>query len=238
MSERVRVILNGDDFGYSIGTNKGINEAIDKGILTSTSVMVNREAAPEAEGLVKRIKGKNISVGLHLDLTEEGLQRWTGLIQIFTWSEGEARKAFSSQIEKFQKITGQLPDHIDSHHGVHMHPKIKPWVMRFSQENGIPVRQYSGVSFELGFYGRSLMHWKDPNNVSGDKLIKALEGLSPGDHEIMCHPGYVDEGLRDSGTTYLKQREAELKALTSEAVRSFVENSKNVALVSWKDFRS
>ena len=52
MSERVRVILNGDDYGYSHGVNRGIERSINNGILTSTSVMVNRPAAGEASKLI------------------------------------------------------------------------------------------------------------------------------------------------------------------------------------------
>ncbi len=46
------LIVNADDFGYSYGINKGIIEAHTKGIVTSTSVMVDSIAAHEAVNLI------------------------------------------------------------------------------------------------------------------------------------------------------------------------------------------
>lgn len=83
--------------------------------------------------------------------------------------------------------------------------------------------------------GANVGHWNDPNNVSDKKLISVLKGLPPGDHEIMCHPGFVDDGLRSTNTTYLEQREAEVKALTSASVREYVEQNDKIVLISWKD---
>ena len=42
------LIVNADDFGCTEGVNRGIAEAHVRGIVTSTSLMVNRPAAAEA----------------------------------------------------------------------------------------------------------------------------------------------------------------------------------------------
>ena len=43
------LIVNGDDFGLSPGVSRGIIEAHRHGILTSTSLMVDRPAAEAGE---------------------------------------------------------------------------------------------------------------------------------------------------------------------------------------------
>ncbi len=48
-----RLIVNADDFGLSAGVNEGIVEAHVSGIVTSTSLMVDRPAAAGAAGLAR-----------------------------------------------------------------------------------------------------------------------------------------------------------------------------------------
>jgi predicted glycoside hydrolase/deacetylase ChbG (UPF0249 family) len=231
-----RIVLNGDDFGFSKGVNKGILESINKGILTSTSVMVNRPAALEAKALAQI---KNISVGLHLDLTEENpLKRWSKILYILTWPEKRIRREFEQQIDKFTSIVGKLPDHIDSHHHIHWLTGFRNVVLEFSKKNNIPVRCVD-ATFEMGFYGRSFSKWNDSKGVSPERLINVIKDLSPGVHEIMCHPGYVDKGLRDAGTLYLSQREDEVNALTSIKVKDFINsNQENIQLINSKDIKN
>jgi predicted glycoside hydrolase/deacetylase ChbG (UPF0249 family) len=60
------LIINGDDFGYSPQVNKAIVTAHERGILTSTSLMVSGDAFEEAVNLAKA--HPNLGVGLHLVL--------------------------------------------------------------------------------------------------------------------------------------------------------------------------
>ena len=228
----VFVILNGDDFGYSQGVNRGILEAINNGILTSTSVMVHRKTAWEAKKYLR--KRKDISVGIHLDYTEEGIRRWTGMLSMLTWTEQKMKTELQRQIDTFTKIIGRLPDHIDSHHHIHWLTRCRPIVLQFAKVNNIPVRS-ADARFELGFYGRSLRRWNDTHAVSPEKLIHVLQKLQPGIHEIMCHPGYVDLELKKTGTTYLSQREHEVLSLTSPLVKKFIQQQTRIKLITWKD---
>lgn len=229
---QIKVILNGDDFGFSKGINKGILDSINRGVLTSASVMVNRSAALEAKAL---LKFKNISVGLHLDLTEESpFQRWSKYLQILTWSKKKLKYEFDKQIDKFVSIMGKLPDHIDSHHHIHWLTGFKSVILDFSKKNKIPVR-CANATFEMGFYGRSFSKWNDSQKVTPERLISVIKKFKPGVHEIMCHPGYVDADLRQTGTLYLSQRENEVAALTSPKVKNFLNVQKNIQLISWKD---
>ncbi|MCY7274968.1 MAG: ChbG/HpnK family deacetylase, partial [Phormidesmis sp. CAN_BIN44] len=61
-----RLIINGDDFGFSSGVNQAIIEAHEQGVLTSTSLMVTGDAFEEAVTLAKA--HPTLAVGLHLVL--------------------------------------------------------------------------------------------------------------------------------------------------------------------------
>lgn len=52
-SNRRFLIINGDDFGFSCGVNQAIIQAHERGILTSTSLMVTGEAFNEAVSLAQ-----------------------------------------------------------------------------------------------------------------------------------------------------------------------------------------
>src|SRR5262245_42454536 len=60
------LIVNADDGGVTEGVSRGIIEAGKSGIVTSTTVMVNR-AVPRA--LVEELLASGLGIGLHLNLT-------------------------------------------------------------------------------------------------------------------------------------------------------------------------
>lgn len=48
-----KLIVNADDFGVTSSVNKGVIKAFKEGIVTSTSLMVGRQAAKEAAKLAE-----------------------------------------------------------------------------------------------------------------------------------------------------------------------------------------
>src|SRR5215471_6063616 len=62
------LIVNADDFGLSVGVNRGIIETVQHGIVTSASLMVRQPAAVAAGEYAK--SNPSLSVGLHLDFGE------------------------------------------------------------------------------------------------------------------------------------------------------------------------
>ena len=67
-STRKYLIVNADDFGQSAGVTRGIIEAHERGIVTSTSLLVRWPAATEAARYARAHPG--LAVGLHLDFGE------------------------------------------------------------------------------------------------------------------------------------------------------------------------
>ncbi len=61
-----KLIVNADDFGRSSPINRGIIEAHQKGIVTTTSLMTTREGFDEAVQLARA--NPRLGIGLHLDL--------------------------------------------------------------------------------------------------------------------------------------------------------------------------
>ena len=61
------LIVNADDFGLSKGQNYGIIEACRRGVVTSTTALVNGEAVEHAAQLSREVP--ELGVGMHFVLT-------------------------------------------------------------------------------------------------------------------------------------------------------------------------
>src|SRR5438046_7070216 len=98
------LIINGDDFGASRGINRGIVQAHRDGILTSTSLLVDRPASVDAGARARQ--HPHLSVGLHLELDASDSE-----------AEGVAAQC-ERQLVRFRELTGTLPTHVASPHDV------------------------------------------------------------------------------------------------------------------------
>lgn len=151
-----RLIVNGDDFGFSREVNAGIMRAHREGILTSTSLMVADAARDEAAALAKENPG--LDVGLHLVVcmgrsvlpaaeiapVVDELGRFSnhpvrsGLRYFFT--PGIRNKLIAecrAQIELHLKLIGYL-NHIDGHLNFHVHPALAAIVVDLAHEYRVP----------------------------------------------------------------------------------------------------
>jgi hopanoid biosynthesis associated protein HpnK len=61
-----------------------------------------------------------------------------------------------------------------------------------------------------------------------------LRDLADGVNEVMCHPGYVDEDLKQTPTRLHSQRERELTLFTMKELRELIQKF-GIALVSYRD---
>jgi hypothetical protein len=171
----------------------------------------------------------------------------------------EVKAEWRAQMERFISITGQTPDHLDSHHhisflspalflvmlglaqtyacairfptgeaAVDMVSEIPPESARECLESNLRlVNQFKPCRPDhllKSFYGEEATH---------TVLINLMDNLPSGTTEIMCHPGYADEGLIGS-SDYQIQREGELSILTDHKVMEFVKE-KNIELINFRD---
>lgn len=156
-SHRRFLIINGDDFGFSSGVNRAIIAAHERGVLTSTSLMVTGQAFEEAVTLAKI--HPNLAVGLHLVLgkgkavlppsqiphlvDEKGdfsnEPNRAGLhYQLNAAARRELRLEIRAQLEKFRE-TGLQLSHVDGHLHMHSHPVVMHTLVELADEFNIKV---------------------------------------------------------------------------------------------------
>jgi len=65
-------------------------------------------------------------------------------------------------------------------------------------------------------------------------FTEIVHDMDAGTHELMCHPGFVDDDLKMTPTRLRAQRERELTLLTGKEVRRVLEEA-DVTLISYRD---
>src|SRR5262245_7352974 len=92
-----------------------------------------------------------------------------------------------------------------------------------------PRKSHVGLVSPRRFYGIAQTGFLDLATFSD--IVQAMEA---GTHELMCHPGFVDDDLNMTPTRLLTQREQELKLLIGSEVRKILEEA-SVTLISYRD---
>jgi chitin disaccharide deacetylase len=216
------LIVNADDFGASQGINRGIIDAHEQGILTSTSLLVTAPWSKQAASLGRN--APELSVGLHVDLGNLRSLRPTE-------SRRDLRDDLRAQFIRFGELMGEQPTHIDSHHNVHRDPQLLPLFMELARDYALPLREHSSVRYYAKFYGQ----WggeSHPEQISPENLERILEAeVSSGVTELSCHPGYLDP---DFLSGYSAEREAELIALCHPRIRQVLQEQ-SIELMSYHE---
>ena len=217
------LIVNADDFGCSRSVNRGIIEAHERGIVTSTSLMVLGPAAADAAAYAR---GRPVlGVGLHVELAQWRVSRLPrrGAALSATAVRRHASEQLERQLEQFTSLVGRAPSHLDSHQHRHTWPLVQPLFERTAQDLGIPLRRTPlGVRFCGEFYGHDGRGRPDHEAITTEALLRLLEGLEEGGvTELCCHPGYVD----DLDSWYRLEREQEIRVLCDPRVQKTIRNS-------------
>ena len=150
----IRAIFNADDFGRSHQENIAIRRAMSQGIVRSTTVMANLPAAEEIGQVVNQVC--NISVGVHLNLTEGRPLLEPGLIPTLVSRDGtfhskkrlacmsclglirrqEITAELLAQIRRVRAWVGSIT-HVDSHQNVIPLPVVLPALIDILATEGI-----------------------------------------------------------------------------------------------------
>ena len=254
----MKLIINGDDFGFSPGQNLGIIKAHKDGILTSATALANGEYL--LEGIEAAATCPDLGIGVHLTLDlgkpvlppesvrslvdESGQFRKYQEHLPIVLNQDELFHEWTAQIEKIRSL-GVEPTHFDGHHHLHLHKDVIAVTMRLALKYDLPIRYLP------------LYHGEEEIKLMKEKQIKTLNGLTDfyndtvsedyflnfrSNHtfheddvlELMCHPAYVDD-IIFSRSRYTVHRVKELVILTSEAVRTSVINQ-NIQLGNVRDF--
>ncbi len=152
-----RLIVNADDLGADQARNAGIFEAIEASSVTSVSLLPNGPALDDAVQRIHALKGKCISWGVHLNLSEgaplsPGLRALTGpggrllgkkpARRLLTRGGGaallqEVRAEIEAQILCL-KDRGVPISHLDGHQHVHVFPAVVSAAAAAAKAHGIP----------------------------------------------------------------------------------------------------
>lgn len=187
----MKLIINADDAGIDEARNRGILEAIDKGVVRSISLIVGQAGFEDA---VKKFKNKkNISVGLHFNLTaERPLARG---LRMLVKSDGaffdkfelfqkamrgeinpaEAARELQAQLAAFQ-ATGITLSHLDGHNHVHLLPGIREAISMV-----MPQKTWVRLPFERNVESQNprgkdpALIWKDSEELTAAFNFFSLE---------------------------------------------------------------
>ncbi len=225
----MKLIVNGDDFAYTKGVTLGILEAFQKGILRSTTALVNSEDF--AWSINKAEECPGIGIGVHLNLTigkpltesssltdPETGEFYKSPKDLLTAKPilSEVYSELRTQIDTFVQIAGKKPTHLDFHHLINeFDDGIKDVTFRLSREYDLKLRGHSTYKFVGDFTG---------NDASEEKLIGILEKHRGEDIEIMSHPGWCDLDLLKK-SSYSFGRVNELQILCGESVKKYIDDN-------------
>lgn len=158
------LIINADDFGMCHAENRATIDALEKGIVTSSTIMVPCPWFPEAANYCKQ--HPNVDAGVHLTLTSEWeFYRWPGVLskslipslldsQGFFWRDTRSVETHAKADEALRETRAQIEralafgvdvTHIDSHMGAHYgletgRTDILQGTMELAREFGLPFR--------------------------------------------------------------------------------------------------
>ena len=255
-----RLIVRGDDMGYSHSGNLALMKCQKEGIQTSIEIIVPSPWFPEAVKMLKQDPA--IDVGIHLALTSEWDNvKWRPVSDCKSitdsngyffpmvwpnknypgqaildnpWKIEDVEKEFRAQIELALK---HLPwiSHVSAHMGcANINEDVIALTQKLVAEYKIPV----------GLRGHAVdrVSYDGPSKTSVEKIqafTKMLNKLEPGKtYMFVDHPGLNDEELRAihhiGYENVAEDRQGVTDVFTNEKIKALIKQ-KGIQLISHKD---
>ena len=255
-----RLIVRGDDMGYTHSGNVALIKCYTEGIETSIEIIVPSPWFPEAVKMLKQNPG--VDVGIHLALTSEWENiRWRPLTDCKSlmdsngffypmiypnknypgqaildnaWKIEDVEKEFRAQIEMALKHIPRI-SHLSSHMGcTNMRADVKALTKKLVLEYKIPVDPEIGGVVNISYQG--------PHQTSAEKIqsfLNMLNKLETGKTYLFVdHPGIDNEELRAvhhigyEGVAV--DRQGVTDVFTNEQVKLLIKQ-KGIELIGYKD---
>ncbi len=163
-----KAIINSDDYGRTPEISRGIREAHLRGVVTSTTCMMNIPTTAEDVGVALK-ETPNLGMGVHLVLTMgrpilppeavpsivdangNHLKYDPFIANIPRLNMDEVKAEWRTQIEAFIKAAGRKPTHLDSHHHAsYFAPALFHGMLELAKEYDCAIRfPFTQVSTEL-----------------------------------------------------------------------------------------
>jgi chitin disaccharide deacetylase len=214
------LIVHADDFGFSPGISDGILYAIKWGIVSSVSVMVIGPYIQNTKHLIK--DNPRVDWGLHVAFEKSG-----GITDDMLLNETE------KQLQMFHRFFHISPSHIDYHKGFMFNSKMYFKIRMLALRYNLAFRYDNAHLVNSSFYGLTNNHIS-LNDISVSALTYIINSLSPGFTELICHPGWTSNHLRDP---YRTQRNIEVKTLINPLVKKIVSERK-IQIINFMEYNA
>ena len=258
-----RLVIRGDDMGYSHGGNEAIIQSYKNRIEQSIEVIVPSPWFPEAVKMLAANPG--VDVGIHLAITSEWDNvKWRPLsdcpslkdadgyfypmvypnknypgkaIKENNWKLVDIEKEFRAQIEIGLKNIPRI-SHISAHMGcTGISDSVKAMVKKLAKEYKIDI---DPLELNVKYAG-----YDGPHATAAEKIqsfIKMLDKLEPGNTYLFVdHPGLNTDELKAihhiGYEDVAADRQGVTDLFTSEQVKAAIKK-KNIQLISYKEIPS
>ncbi len=258
--EPIRLIVRGDDMGFSHSGNEAIIKAYKEGIETSIEVIVPSAWFPEAVKLLE--ENAAVDVGIHLVLTSEWDNiKWRPLTEAKSlrdsngyfypmiwpnknyphrallqnqWKIEDIEKEWRAQIELGKKNIPRL-SHISGHMGcTSINDDVKALAKKLAKEYSLHI--------EPSEFGVKDARYEGPSKTAKEKkksFLKMLEQLQPGNTYLFVdHPGLNTPELKainhNGYETVANDRQGVTDTWIDADVKALI-RKKGIMLISYKD---
>lgn len=257
-----RLIIRGDDMGFSHAGNLGLIECYKNGIEKSIEVLVPSPWFPEAVKWLRNNPG--IDVGVHLTLTSEWDNvKWRPLtdcksledsdgyfypmiwanknypnrnLLAHAWKLDEIEKEWRAQIELALKEIPRI-SHISAHMGcTDMDKSVSTLAKKLAKEYNIDIEPEGLAVMSASYNGA--------HTTSAEKIksfIAMLDTLQSGKTYLFVdHPAINSPELKAihhiGYENVAEDRQGVVDVFTSDEVKKFIQQ-KNIQLISYKDLK-
>lgn len=255
-----RLIVRGDDMGYTHSGNEALIKCYKMGIQKSIEVIVPSPWFPEAVKMLNENPG--IDVGIHLAITSEWDNvKWRPLTEAKSirdsngyfypmvwanknypgqslkeanWKTEDIEKEFRAQIEMALKLIPRI-SHLSSHMGcTYLSDEVKAMTKKLAREYKIDIDLEELNIPHIGYNG--------PSKTAAEKeesFIKMLDKLEPGKtYMFLDHPGFNNAELKAvhhiGYENVAEDRQGVTDLFTSQKIKAAIA-ARKIELISYKD---
>lgn len=232
-----KIIVIGDDFGFSKNINRAFVECYKFSILQECSLMVDAFASREAVHLARQNTIKDI--GIHFSLFHhsrgDSYPRASDYDRILSEvGQNDLIQMLKEELDMFIALVGQPPTHITGHQSLHLHPKVIDFVFQYASLHKIYVRIREQSPTKRSWVEHDLVDQKlkQYTIIRADKTVAFIFGDDAEDRyitevkntrdgsiiELFMHPGYVGD-FEKQYTSLIIERKQDRNLLISKSFK-------------------
>jgi predicted glycoside hydrolase/deacetylase ChbG (UPF0249 family) len=201
------LIVNADGYGFTRGINRGIDEAVERGIVTSISVNSNYEGIDELPAFAERFP--QVSVGVHLNPVVGppiadpaaipsllgpggeflGGREFTRRLLLGKVQRSELKHELHLQVERVRAMGIEI-SHLDSHQNRHLYPRYFGVFLELMRDERIRcMRTHAHFALAESAHPRSDLrsyYLRHPHRFATHATARAEMALARRKGALMC----------------------------------------------------